>query len=49
MGRVADTVVGTGTPGSCTSWAVVRAVAEGGVIALDCGPQPVTTAMGTVR
>lgn len=34
-----------GTPGSCTSRAVVRAVARGGVIAFDCGPQPVTIAM----
>lgn len=41
----ADSVVGTGTPGSCTSRAVVRAVAKGGVIAFDCGPQPVTIAM----
>jgi hypothetical protein len=43
--KVADTVVGTGTPGSCTSRAVVRAVAKGGVISFDCGPQPVTIAM----
>lgn len=41
----ADTVVGTGTPGSCTSRAVVRAVARGGVIAFDCGPEPVTIEM----
>jgi hypothetical protein len=41
----ADTVVGTGTPGSCTSRAVVRAVAAGGVVSFDCGPQPVTIAM----
>lgn len=44
-GRVADTVVGTGTPASCTSRAVVRAVAKGGVIGFDCGPSPVTIAM----
>jgi hypothetical protein len=43
--RTADTIVGTGTPGSCTSRAVVRAVARGGVVAFDCGPQPVTIAM----
>jgi len=43
--RAADTVVGSGTPGSCTSRAVVRAVAAGGVIAFDCGPRPVTIAM----
>lgn len=41
----ADTSVGTGTPGSCTSRAVVRAVAAGGVITFDCGPQPITIAM----
>lgn len=41
----ADTIVGSGTPSSCTSRAVVRAVAKGGVIAFDCGPQPVTIAM----
>jgi hypothetical protein len=41
----ADTVVGTGSPGSCTSRAVVRAVAAGGVVSFDCGPQPVTIAM----
>jgi len=39
------TVVGTGTPASCTSRAVVRAVARGGVIGFDCGPSPVTIAM----
>lgn len=43
--RAADTVVGTGTPASCTSRAVVRAVAQGGLITFDCGPQPVTIAM----
>ena len=36
------TVVGTGTPGSCTSQAFVDAVAAGGVITFDCGPDPVT-------
>jgi len=36
------TVVGTGTPASCTSAAVVSAVAAGGVITFDCGPDPVT-------
>ena len=41
----ADHVVGHGTPSSCTSQAVVRAVAEGGVIAFSCGPRPVTIAM----
>jgi hypothetical protein len=41
----ADHVVGDGTPGSCTSRAVVRAVAAGGVIAFSCGPRPVTIVM----
>lgn len=40
-----DRVVGTGTPGSCTSAAVVSAVALGGVITFDCGPSPVTIPM----
>ncbi|WP_412747086.1 hypothetical protein [Krasilnikovia sp. MM14-A1004] len=49
-GRAVDTsrpdrVVGTGTPASCTSAAVVRAVAAGGVITFDCGPDPVTITM----
>lgn len=35
------TVVGDGTPASCTSAAVVAAVASGGVITFDCGPDPV--------
>jgi hypothetical protein len=39
------TVVGTGTPASCTSRAVVRAVARGGTITFACGPAPVTIAM----
>jgi hypothetical protein len=41
----ADHVVGHGTPASCTSQAVVQAVAEGGVIAFSCGPNPVTIVM----
>ena len=40
-----DRWVGTGTPESCTSRAVVRAVARGGVIAFRCGPDPVTIVM----
>jgi len=35
-------VIGTGTPASCTSAAVVRAVARGGIIRFNCGPNPVT-------
>jgi len=37
-----DHVVGTGTPESCTSEAFVAAVAQGGTIIFDCGPDPVT-------
>jgi hypothetical protein len=37
-----DRVIGDGTPASCTSRAVVEAVAAGGVITFDCGPDPVT-------
>ena len=36
------TVIGDGTPGSCTGDAVVAAVAAGGIITFDCGPDPVT-------
>ncbi len=39
---VPDRVIGDGTPESCTSAAVVAAVADGGVITFDCGPEPVT-------
>jgi len=40
-----DRWVGSGTPGSCTSRAVVRAVAKGGVIKFRCGPRPVRIVM----
>jgi hypothetical protein len=36
------TVVGDGTPASCTSAAVVAAVAKGGIITFDCGADPLT-------
>lgn len=36
------TVVGDGTAQSCTSEAFVAAVAAGGVITFDCGPDPMT-------
>lgn len=36
-----DQVVGTGTPASCTGAAVVNAVAQGGKIRFNCGPDPV--------
>jgi predicted outer membrane repeat protein len=38
-------VIGNGTPASCTSSAVVEAVAKGGIITFDCGPNPVTITM----
>ncbi len=40
-----DVVVGDGTPGGCTSRAVIDAVAQGGVIVFDCGPDPITIVM----
>ena len=40
-----DVVVGNGTPTGCTSAAVVAAVAQGGIITFDCGPDPVTITM----
>src|SRR5512139_2005565 len=48
--RAADTshptrVIGKGTAASCTSQAVVKAVAAGGIITFDCGPRPVTITM----
>lgn len=36
------TVIGDGTPTGCTSDAFVEAVARGGVITFDCGPDPMT-------
>ncbi|MBI5533905.1 MAG: hypothetical protein HY898_14380 [Deltaproteobacteria bacterium] len=36
------TVVGDGTPASCTSDAFVNAVAKSGVITFSCGPDPIT-------
>jgi hypothetical protein len=38
-------VIGDGRPASCTSAAVVRAVAAGGIITFHCGPNPVTIVM----
>jgi hypothetical protein len=45
-------VIGHGTPATCTSRAVLAAVAEGGIITFRCGPKPVTitlTATAKVR
>jgi hypothetical protein len=49
-GRAVDTdhpdrVIGDGRPASCTSAAVVKAVAAGGIIRFDCGAKPVTIVM----
>jgi hypothetical protein len=38
-------VIGDGTPASCTSAAVVAAVAAGGIITFNCGPNPITILM----
>jgi hypothetical protein len=40
-----DRWVGNGTARSCTSRAVVRAVAKGGIIRFRCGPEPVRIEM----
>ncbi len=39
------TVIGNGTPQSCTSDAVVAGVAKGGIITFSCGPDPITITM----
>jgi hypothetical protein len=41
----AHRVVGHGTPASCTAAAFRKAVAKGGTITFDCGPDPVTIVM----
>lgn len=40
-----DEIIGDGRPESCTSNAVVAAVARGGIITFDCGPDPLTIVM----
>lgn len=40
-----DRFIGNGTPASCTSRKVVRAVAKGGVIRFRCGKKPITIGM----
>jgi hypothetical protein len=42
---IPTTVVGNGTPSSCTSAAVVAAVANGGIVTFNCGADPVTITM----
>jgi hypothetical protein len=41
------TVVGAGTPSTCTGDAFVQAVAKGGVITFNCGPDPVTITLAS--
>jgi hypothetical protein len=36
------TVIGTGTPSSCSGDAFIAAVAKGGIITFNCGPEPAT-------
>jgi hypothetical protein len=50
VGRAVNTrhpnhVIGNGTPASCTSAAVVRDIAAGGITTFECGPNPVTIVM----
>jgi hypothetical protein len=40
-------VIGSGTPSSCTADAFVSAVAKGGIITFDCGPDPVTITLSS--
>lgn len=42
-----DRVIGTGSPASCTGQAVVSAVAQGGKIRFNCGPNPVTITLSS--
>lgn len=37
-----DHVIGSGAPGSCTAEAFIQAVAQGGIITFNCGPDPLT-------
>jgi len=37
-----DHVIGSGTPETCTAEAFIQAVAQGGKITFDCGPDPLT-------
>lgn len=42
-----DHVVGSGTPKSCSADAFIDAVAQGGTIVFDCGPDPITITLST--
>lgn len=41
-----DNVIGTGAPASCTGASLATAIAAGGLITFDCGPNPTTIAGG---
>jgi len=42
---VPNNIIGNGLPQSCSSEAVVDAIAKGGVITFNCGPAPLTISM----
>ena len=42
-----DHVVGNGTPEGCSAEAFIDAVAQGGTIVFDCGPDPITIALSS--
>ncbi|MBU1237306.1 MAG: hypothetical protein KJ634_01375 [Gammaproteobacteria bacterium] len=42
-----DHVIGTGTAASCTAAAFIAAVAQGGKITFNCGPDPVTITLSS--
>jgi hypothetical protein len=44
-----DTVVGNGTPASCTDAALAAAIADGGVVTFDCGPDPITISVTSAK
>lgn len=41
-----DHIIGNGTPESCTSEAFINAIAKGGKIVFNCGPEPVVITLG---
>jgi hypothetical protein len=43
------TVVGDGTPPSCTAAKLLEAVKKGGVVAFDCGPDPLTIKVPEIK
>src|SRR5205823_3288470 len=45
----ANGTVGNGTPGSCTEAAFDAALAGGGTVTFDCGPDPVTIQLTVVK